>query len=404
MDVVEDPGPDQLVRRPAEHRGDRRGDPLDDGVQVGAPDHVGGVLREQPVLVLRPGQRLLGLVLGRHVPRRAEQHDRAVGSGPLEAAMVRPDAVPLLRGPALGELHRSVGQREEPRPELGQFSRVGQLLAHRRVGVVLVGGVADQLLDRGGHVLEPEVREELDPVEDVGQRLGQFAEDCCIRGGRLSEGHLVGGEHGPPRQRVGMFQTNGRGRTEPSGRLAGGSVLFWQNRGAGDGPEPWFPSRRSPLASHRSCEPSKPRAVRATFSYEEFLRMSLTKPDGTPDFKVADLVARRVRPRRDPPRRARDARPDGDARRVRHQQAAHRRPHHRLPPHDDPDRRAHRDAGRARRRGALGVLQHLLHAGPRRRRGRRRPQRHRRTTRRACRSTPGRARRCRSTGGARSRS
>ena len=32
------------------------------------------------------------------------------------------------------------------------------------------------------------------------------------------------------------------------------------------------------------------------------------------DFKVADLVARRVRPQGDPPRRARDARPDGAAR------------------------------------------------------------------------------------------
>ena len=38
-----------------------------------------------------------------------------------------------------------------------------------------------------------------------------------------------------------------------------------------------------------------------------------------------------------------------------------------LAAHDDPDRRAHRDAGRARRRGPLGVVQHLLDAGPRRR-------------------------------------
>ena len=44
--------------------------------------------------------------------------------------------------------------------------------------------------------------------------------------------------------------------------------------------------------------------------------------------------------------RARDARPDGPARRVRRQPAAGRRPHHRLAAHDHPDRRADRDAGR----------------------------------------------------------
>ena len=59
-------------------------------------------------------------------------------------------------------------------------------------------------------------------------------------------------------------------------------------------------------------------------------------------------------------------------------QAARRRPHLRLAAHDHPDRGADRDARRARRRGALGELQHLLHPGPRRRRGRRRPGRHRR--------------------------
>ena len=53
------------------------------------------------------------------------------------------------------------------------------------------------------------------------------------------------------------------------------------------------------------------------------------------------------------------------------QQAARRRADHRLAPHDDPDRGAHRDAGRPRRRGALGELQHLLDAGSRRGRGRR---------------------------------
>ena len=52
--------------------------------------------------------------------------------------------------------------------------------------------------------------------------------------------------------------------------------------------------------------------------------------------------------------------------------AAQGRAHRRLAAHDDPDRGAHRDAGRARRRGALGLVQHLLDPGPRRRRDRRR--------------------------------
>ena len=53
-----------------------------------------------------------------------------------------------------------------------------------------------------------------------------------------------------------------------------------------------------------------------------------------------------------------------------------RRPHHGLAAHDDPDRRPDRDARRARRGGALGVVQHLLDAGSRRRGGRGRPGRH----------------------------
>ena len=76
------------------------------------------------------------------------------------------------------------------------------------------------------------------------------------------------------------------------------------------------------------------------------------------------------------------------------------RAHRRLAAHDHPDRRAHRDPRRARRRRALGELQHLLDPGPRRRRGRRRADRHRRPSPRRARSSPGRARRSRSTGGA----
>ena len=57
------------------------------------------------------------------------------------------------------------------------------------------------------------------------------------------------------------------------------------------------------------------------------------------------------------------------------QEAARGRAHHGLAAHDRADRGAHRDARRARRRRALGVVQHLLDAGPRRRGGRRRPAR-----------------------------
>ena len=59
-------------------------------------------------------------------------------------------------------------------------------------------------------------------------------------------------------------------------------------------------------------------------------------------------------------------------------QAADRRPHHRVAAHDRADRGAHRDPRGPRRRGPLGLLQHLLHPGPRRRRHRGRPERHRR--------------------------
>ena len=55
--------------------------------------------------------------------------------------------------------------------------------------------------------------------------------------------------------------------------------------------------------------------------------------------------------------------------------AAEGRAHHRLAAHDDPDRGAGRDAAGARRQGALGLVQHLLDPGPRRRRAGRRPAR-----------------------------
>ena len=112
---------------------------------------------------------------------------------------------------------------------------------------------------------------------------------------------------------------------------------------------------------------------RSAAAKNEDVRRETAKAAAAP-FKVKDLVARRVRPQGDPPRRAGDARPDGAARALR----AASKPlagaqHHGQPAHDDADRGADRDAGRARRRRALGVVQHLLDAGPRRRGGRRRP-------------------------------
>ena len=69
--------------------------------------------------------------------------------------------------------------------------------------------------------------------------------------------------------------------------------------------------------------------------------------------------------------RARDAGPDGHSPQVRRRAAAQGRAHRRQPAHDHPDGRAHRDAAGPRRRDSLGQLQHLLDAGPRRRRHRR---------------------------------
>ncbi len=111
---------------------------------------------------------------------------------------------------------------------------------------------------------------------------------------------------------------------------------------------------------------------------KEIHAFDAAKQSGREPFKVADLVARRMGPQGNPSRRARDARPDGRARPLPGQQAARRRPRHGQPAHDDSDRRAHRDARRARRRRALGLVQHLLDAGSRGRGGRRRPARDRR--------------------------
>ena len=60
---------------------------------------------------------------------------------------------------------------------------------------------------------------------------------------------------------------------------------------------------------------------------------------------------------------------------LREEEAARRNADHGQPAHDDSDGRADRNARRARRRRALGVVQHLLDAGSCRRGGRRRPPR-----------------------------
>ena len=94
-------------------------------------------------------------------------------------------------------------------------------------------------------------------------------------------------------------------------------------------------------------------------------------PTSTADYKVADISLAEWGRKEIDHRRAGNARPDVHPQEVRAGEAAPGRAHHRLAAHDHPDGGAHRDAGRARRRRALGELQHLLHAGPRRRRHRR---------------------------------
>ena len=83
--------------------------------------------------------------------------------------------------------------------------------------------------------------------------------------------------------------------------------------------------------------------------------------------------------------RRRDARSDGASCALRRQGAARGCARDGLAPHDDPDRRADRDARRAWRRRALGVVQHLLDPGSRGGRGRCRPARDARHGERAAR-------------------
>ena len=74
----------------------------------------------------------------------------------------------------------------------------------------------------------------------------------------------------------------------------------------------------------------------------------MTTAHDNPDFKVADLSLAEFGRKEIAAGRARDARSDGDARRVRRHPAPRRRPDHRVAAHDGPDGGAHRDADRPR--------------------------------------------------------
>ena len=93
--------------------------------------------------------------------------------------------------------------------------------------------------------------------------------------------------------------------------------------------------------------------------------------NGKPDYVVRDLSLAGFGRKEIDLAADRDARSHGDARRVREEQAAQGRAHRWLAAHDHPDGGLDRDARGARRRHPLVLLQHLQHAGSRRRRHRR---------------------------------
>ncbi len=117
--------------------------------------------------------------------------------------------------------------------------------------------------------------------------------------------------------------------------------------------------RDTPLGRKKACTPFEP---------VERDRRSEHDRDGCPRACGSPVPRRRpgacrVRAQGDHDGRARDARPDVVAARVRRGAAAARRPDLGLAAHDDPDGGVDRDARRARRRDPLGVLQHLLDPG-----------------------------------------
>ena len=93
---------------------------------------------------------------------------------------------------------------------------------------------------------------------------------------------------------------------------------------------------------------------------------------GREPYKVADLSLAEFGRKEIEPGRAGNARLDGAAQAARRQEAARRHADHGQPAHDHSNGGADRDADRARRRRALGVVQHLLDPGSRGRGGRRR--------------------------------
>ena len=138
-------------------------------------------------------------------------------------------------------------------------------------------------------------------------------------------------------------------------------------------------SSPSPPTRRRRAQPCSPRApIRSRsaiashaahpLSHDSPLRIMATTTTTVPRTSRARSprvqggrpLPGRVRPQGDPTRRAGDARPHGAARRVQGEEAARGREDHGLAAHDRADGRAHRDARRARRRRALGELQHLL--------------------------------------------
>ena len=174
----------------------------------------------------------------------------------------------------------------------------------------------------------------------------------------------------------------------------------WPRRsGAGSPPRRPGPPRSPTTTGCATSRPSTPASWPLPHRRPDGDRMTTTAPPTEADFKVADLGLAAFG--RKEITLAEHEMPGLMAIRAEY---ADRQPlagarDHRLPAHDHPDRGAHRDAHRARRPGALGLLQHLLDPGPRRG-GDRRRRRHPRAARPASPSTPGRARRSRSTGGA----
>ena len=147
----------------------------------------------------------------------------------------------------------------------------------------------------------------------------------------------------------------GRGLERPPARRAHKAARRTRPRPA---------ARRSHLRGSASGDPPTTRCASQT-------RRAPTQEDSM-DFKVADrTLADSAAPGSPSPSTRCPA--DGDARAVRATRSAGRRDASWAAAHDHPDRGAHRDPGRARRRGALGRPATSSPPGPRGRRDGRRP-------------------------------